>query len=47
MRGNKVALIGLGHNEQLGSEALGPDIGGDLLEQRDGFGRRVAGEQPH
>ena len=25
--------IGLGHNEQLSSEALGPEIGGDLLEQ--------------
>jgi hypothetical protein len=27
-------------------EALGANVGGDLLEPRDELGRRVAGEQP-
>ena len=44
--GQQVALVGLGHHEQLRPEALGADVGGHLLEQRDELGRRVAGEQP-
>jgi len=44
--GQEVALVGLGHHEQLGPESLGPDGGGNLLEQGDELGRRVAGEHP-
>jgi hypothetical protein len=46
MRGSRFALVGLGHHEQLCHEALGADGGGDLLQQRDELGRRVAGNQP-
>ncbi|MCA1702419.1 MAG: hypothetical protein LC808_03780, partial [Actinobacteria bacterium] len=42
--GQQVALVSPGHHEQLRPEALGADGGGDLLEQRDELGRRIADE---
>jgi len=44
--GQQVALVDLGHHGQLRPEARGADTGGDLLEQQDELGGRVAGEQP-
>ena len=43
--GEQVALIGLGHHEQLRLQALRADSRGDLVEQRDELGRRAVGEQ--
>jgi hypothetical protein len=44
--GQQVALVRLGHREQLRPEAVGTNGGGDLLEQRDELGRRFAREPP-
>ena len=46
MRGSRSRWSASAISEQLRPEALGADVGGDLLEQRDELGRRVAGEQP-